>query len=65
MAWDEESILSNDVIISAMNKNDDVTSEAIIVAGRRNIEEALSELEKRLDDEDQEIRAASANAIIQ
>ena len=65
MAWDEESILSNDVIISAMNKNDDVTSEAIIVAGRRNIEQASSELEKRLEDEDQEIRAACAIAIIQ
>ena len=65
MAWDEEAILSDDEIISAMKKDDDVTSEAIIVAGRRNLEQVLPELESLLNSEDQEIRAACAIAIIQ
>ena len=65
MAWDEEAILSDDEIFSAMKKDDDVTSEAIIVAGRRNLEQVLPELENLLDSEDQEIRAACAIAIIQ
>ena len=65
MAWDEEAILSDDEIITAMKKDDDVTSEAIIIAGRRNLEQVLPELENLLNSEDQEIRAACAIAIIQ
>ena len=65
MAWDEELILSNDDIIAAMKKNHEVTSEAIIVVGRRKLEKVLPDIESLLESEDQEIRAACAVAIIQ
>ena len=65
MAWDEELILSNDDIIAAMKKNDEVTSEAIIVVGRRKLEQVVPDIESLLESEDQEIRAACAVAIIQ
>ena len=65
MAWDEDLILTNDDIIAAMKKNDEVTSEAIIVVGRRKLEQVVPDIESLLESEDQEIRAACAVAIIQ
>ena len=65
MAWDEDLILTNDDIIAAMKKNDEVKSEAIIVAGRRKLEQVLPDIEAFLESGDQEIRAASAIAIVE
>ncbi|GIT57344.1 MAG: hypothetical protein Ct9H300mP18_07730 [Candidatus Neomarinimicrobiota bacterium] len=65
MAWDEDPILTNDDIIAAMKKNDEVKSEAIIVAGRRKLEQVLPDIEAFLESGDQEIRAASAIAIVE
>ena len=65
IAWDEELILTNDDIIASMKKNDEVKSEAIIVAGRRKLEQVLPDIEAFLESGDQEIRAASAIAIVE
>lgn len=64
MAWDEESILSNDDIIRAMKNNDAVSTEAIMVVGRRELANELPDLERLLTNESQEIRAAAAAAIL-
>ena len=64
MAWDEESILSNDDIIEAMKKNDEVSEEAIMVVGRRKLTNVLPDLEPLLTNESQKIRAVSAAAIL-
>ena len=65
MAWDEESILSNEDIIQAMNKNDSVSAEAIIVVGRRKLKDVIPNLETLLNDENQDTCAAAAAAILQ
>ena len=65
MAWDEELILSDDDIIKAMKKNDDVSSEAMMVAGRRKIESIIPDLEILLESEVDDQRASAATAIIQ
>lgn len=64
MAWDEELILSNDDIIKAMKKNDEVTEEAIMVVGRRKLKNVLPDLEPLLADDSPKIRAAAAAAIL-
>jgi hypothetical protein len=65
MAWDEEDVISNDDIIQAMNKSDEVSAEAIIVAGRRKLKDVLPNLETLLDSESQDTCVAAAAAILQ
>ena len=65
MAWDEEDILSNDDIIEAMNKKDDVSSEAIIVVGKRKLDHVISDLEPLLLSENLETCASAAAAILE
>ena len=65
MAWDEEDIISNDDIVSAIHKHDDVSPEAIMIAGRRGLNHITDELSKLLSSENLNIRAASAAAILQ
>ncbi|MDB9884259.1 cyclic nucleotide-binding domain-containing protein, partial [Candidatus Marinimicrobia bacterium] len=65
MAWDEEGVISNDDIIQAMNKSDEVSAEAIIVAGRRKLKDVLPNLETLLDSESQDTCVAAAAAILQ
>ncbi|MBL7009836.1 MAG: cyclic nucleotide-binding domain-containing protein [Candidatus Marinimicrobia bacterium] len=64
MAWDEETILSNEDIIAAMKKEDAVSAEAIMVAGRRKLTHILPELEPLLTHEQPETRAVTAAAIL-
>ncbi len=64
MAWDEEDIISNDDIVMAMNKHDDVSPEAIMVAGRRQIKDVTDDLSNLLSNENPNISAASAAAIL-
>ena len=66
MAWDEESIISNEDIIQAMNNNNSVSAEATIVVGRRKLKDALPDLENLLlNNENQDSSAAAAAAILQ
>ena len=65
MAWDEDSVISNQDIIQAMNKGDEVSAEAIIVAGRRKLEDVLLDLETLLNDKNQDTCVAAAAAILQ
>ena len=65
MAWDEEDVISNGDIIQAMNKSDEVSAEAIIVAGRRKLKDVLPNLETLLDSESQDTCVAAAAAILQ
>ena len=65
MAWDEESIIPNEDIIATMNKGDDVSVEAILVAGRRKLTDVLPDLEPLLSGDVVEFRAAAAAAILQ
>ena len=66
MAWDEESIISNEDIIQAMNNNNSVSAEATIVVGRRKLKDALPDLENLLlNNENQDVSAAAAAAILQ
>jgi len=65
MAWDEDTIISNEDIIQAMNKSDKVSVEAIIVAGRRKLEDVLLDLETLLNNQDQDTCVAAAAAILQ
>ena len=64
LAWDEQDIISNSELIEAIKKKDDVSAEAIIISGRRKLSEIQNDLEKLLDNESQELRAAAAAAII-
>ena len=59
MAWDEEDIITDDDIIAAIHKNDAVSSEAIMVAGRRKMDSLTDELSTLLSNDDTEILAAS------
>ena len=66
MAWDEESIISNEDIIQAMNNNNSVSAEATIVVGRRKLKDALPDLENLLlNSDNQDVSAAAAAAILQ
>jgi len=65
MAWDEENILSNEDIIEAMDRNDAVSPEAIIVVGQRKLENVISKLEPLLSNQNQETSVAAAAAILQ
>ena len=66
MAWDEESIISNEDIIQAMNNNNSVSAEATIVVGRRKLKDALPDLENLLlNSDNQDMSAAAAAAILQ
>ena len=64
LAWDEQDIISNSELIEAIKKKDDVSAEAIIISGKRKLSEIQNDLEKLLDNESQELRAAAAAAII-
>ena len=64
MAWDETDIISDENIISAINKKDMVSPEAIITAGKRRLTNIYADLESFLDEKNQEIVAASAASII-
>ena len=64
MTWDEEDIISNADIVAAMNKHDDVSPEAIMVAGRRQLNHVTDELENFLSTDDPNISAAAAAAIL-
>ena len=64
MAWDEVDIISDENIISAINKKDMVSPEAIITAGKRKLTNIYAELESFLDEKNQEIVAASAASIL-
>ena len=64
LAWDEPSIISNESIVSAINKNDQVSADAILVSGKRKMDEILPKLEDLLDNDSAEIRTSAAAAII-
>ncbi|MBT4308343.1 MAG: cyclic nucleotide-binding domain-containing protein [Candidatus Marinimicrobia bacterium] len=64
MAWDEETILSNEDIMRAMKREDGVSAEAIMVAGRRKLTHVLPDLKPLLNHEQQETQAAAAAAIL-
>ena len=64
MAWDEETILSNEDIMRAMKREDAVSAEAIMVAGRRKLTHVLPDLKPLLNHEQQETQAAAAAAIL-
>ena len=64
LAWDEQDIISNNELIEAIKKKDEVSSEAIVISGKRKLSDIQGELENLLDDESQELSAAAAAAII-
>ena len=64
LAWDEQDIVSNTDLIEAIKKRDEVSSEAIVISGKRKLSEIQGDLEKLLDDPSQELSAAAAAAII-
>lgn len=64
MAWDEEDIISNEDILDAIHKQDEVTPEAIVVAGRRKLKDITDDLAKLLSSNDPNIQAATAAAIL-
>ena len=64
LAWDEQDIISNTDLIEAIKKKDEVSSEAIVVSGKRKLSDIQGDLEKLLDDASQELSAAAAAAII-
>ena len=64
LAWDEQDIVSNTDLIEAIKKKDEVSSEAIVISGKRKLSEIQGDLEKLLDDASQELSAAAAAAII-
>ena len=64
LAWDEQDIVSNTDLIEAIKKRDEVSSEAIVISGKRKLSEIQGDLEKLLDDASQELSAAAAAAII-
>ena len=65
MAWDEDAIISNEDIIQAINNSDEVSAEAIIVAGRRKLKDVLPHLETLLKNQNQDTCVAAAAAILQ
>ena len=64
LSWDEIDIIDDEDIIQAINKNDDVSPDAIIAAGKRRIEKTYPDIEKYLTDKNEEIVAASAASIL-
>ena len=64
LAWDEEEIISNENIIEAINKNDAVSADAIVISGKRKLSQIQNQLENLLESESNEQRAAAAAAII-
>ena len=60
LAWDEQDIISNNVLIEAIMKKDEVSSEAIVISGKRKLSEIQGDLEKLLDDTSQELSALSS-----
>ena len=65
LAWDEESIITNERLVEAIKKNDAVSADAVLVSGRRKLVEILSLLENLLESDSAEIRTAAAAAIIE
>ena len=65
MAWDEDAIISNENIIQAINNSDEVSAEAIIVAGRRKLKDVIPHLETLLNNQNQDTCVAAAAAILQ
>ena len=65
MAWDEDAIISNENIIQAINNSDEVSAEAIIVAGRRKLKDIIPHLETLLNNQNQDTCVAAAAAILQ
>lgn len=64
LAWDEEEIISNDNLIGAIHKNDEVSAKAIVVSGKRKLSEIQNQLEDLLESESKEQQSAAAAAII-
>ena len=64
LAWDEEAIISNDNLIGAINKNDEVSAKAIVVSGKRKLSEIQNQLEDLLESESKEQQSAAAAALI-
>ena len=64
LSWDEIDIISDEDIIQAIHKNDNVSPDAIIAAGKRRIEKTYPDIEKYLTDKNEEIVAASAASIL-
>ena len=46
LSWDEIDIISDEDIIQAIHKNDNVSPDAIIAAGKRRIEKTNSTIKK-------------------
>ena len=57
LSWDEIDIISDEDIIQAIHKNDNVSPDAIIAAGKRRIEKTYPDIEKYLTDKNEEIVA--------
>ncbi len=64
LAWDEEDIFPDEVIISAMEEENGVSNEAILAAGKREISSVIPTLEILLDNEEKESQASAAAAIL-
>jgi ATP/ADP translocase len=64
VAWEEDSIVTDDVLRDAILEGGDLATEAALIAGRRGAGSLLPMLEEMMDSGDADRRAAGALAVL-
>jgi len=64
VAWEEDSIVTEDVLRAAILQGGNLATEATLIAGRRGVSSLLPMLEEMLDSSDPDRRAAGSLAVI-